>query len=286
MPTPPPLPRLLVEPMIRAALLEDLGRAGDITSNAVIPAEAMAEGAIIARDAGVIAGTQAAALAFALVDPAIGITIERPDGAEVAPEDIVLRLHGPACAVLSAERVALNFLCRLSGIATVTAALARAARPQGHARIVCTRKTTPGLRILEKQAVRAGGGGNHRFGLDDAILIKDNHIAVAGGIRPALARAKAAVGHLVKIEIEVDTLAQLAEALAMGVDAVLLDNMTPELLRQAVRMINGRAISEASGRITLATVGAIAATGVDLISVGWITHSAPIIDLGLDLQTN
>jgi nicotinate-nucleotide pyrophosphorylase (carboxylating) len=192
----------------------------------------------------------------------------------------------PACAVLSAERVALNFPCRLSGIATVTAALARAAGRQGHAGIVCTRKTTPGLRILEKQAVRAGGGGNHRFGLDDAILIKDNHIAVAGGIRPALERAKAAVGHLVKIEIEVDTLAQLAEALAIGVDAVLLDNMTPELLRQAVRMINGRAISEASGRITLATVGAIAATGVDLISVGWITHSAPIIDLGLDLQSN
>jgi nicotinate-nucleotide pyrophosphorylase (carboxylating) len=286
MPTPPPLPRLLVEPLIRAALLEDLGRAGDITSNAVIPAEAMAEGAIIARDAGVIAGTQAAALAFALIDPTIAITIERRDGAEVAPEDIVLRLHGPACAVLAAERVALNFLCRLSGIATVTAALARAAAQQGHARIVCTRKTTPGLRILEKQAVRAGGGGNHRFGLDDAILIKDNHIAVAGGIRPALERAKAAAGHLVKIEIEVDTLAQLAEAMAMGVDAVLLDNMTPELLRQAVRMINGRAISEASGRITLATVGPIAATGVDLISVGWITHSAPIIDLGLDLQTN
>jgi nicotinate-nucleotide pyrophosphorylase (carboxylating) len=286
LPTPPPLPRLLVEPMIRAALLEDLGRAGDITSNAVIPPEAMAEGAIVARDAGVIAGAQAATLAFALVDPAITIIIERPDGAEVAPEDIVLRLRGPACAVLSAERVALNFLCRLSGIATVTAALMRTAGHHGHARIVCTRKTTPGLRVLEKQAVRAGGGGNHRFGLDDAILIKDNHIAVAGGIRPALERAKAAVGHLVKIEIEVDTLAQLAEALAIGVDAVLLDNMTPELLRQAVRMINGRAISEASGRISLATVGAIAATGVDLISVGWITHSAPIIDLGLDLQTN
>ena len=214
-----PLPRLLVEPIVRAALLEDLGRAGDITTDAVIPADARLRGAIVAREPGVIAGVDAAHLAFTLIDPAVTVAIDRPDGSRVERGEAVLRLDGPARSILSAERVALNLLCRLSGIATATAALVEAIRPHGHARIVCTRKTTPGLRALEKHAVRAGGGANHRFGLDDAILIKDNHIAIAGGVKPALERARAAVGHLVKIEIEVDTLDQLNEVLEVGVDA-------------------------------------------------------------------
>ena len=193
----------------------------------------------------------------------------------------MIRLDGPARAILSAERVALNLLCRLSGIATATAALV-AVRPHGPARIACTRKTTPGLRALEEHAARAGGGANHRFGLDDAVLIKENHIAIAGSIGTAIARARAAIGHLVKLEVEVDTLDQLAEALDAGVDAVLLDNMGLDTLAEAVRYVGKRAITEASGRITLETAPAVAAAGVDLISVGWITHSAPILDLGLD----
>ncbi|WP_407526803.1 carboxylating nicotinate-nucleotide diphosphorylase [Methylobacterium oryzisoli] len=278
-----PLPVLMVEPVVRAALLEDLGRAGDLTTDAIVPAEARFTGAIVARQAGVVAGTDAAALAFGLLDPAVAVRVACPDGTRVGPGDAVIRLDGPARAILSAERVALNLLCRLSGVATATASLVAAARPHGRAAIVCTRKTTPGLRALEKRAVRAGGGANHRFGLDDAVLIKDNHVAVAGGIRPAIRRARAGAGHLVRIEVEVDTLAQLDEALAEGADAVLLDNMTPADLARAVAAIDGRAISEASGRITAETVGAVAAAGVDLISAGWITHSAPIIDLGLDV---
>ncbi|CAO4174287.1 nicotinate-nucleotide diphosphorylase (carboxylating) [Methylorubrum aminovorans] len=277
-----PLPRLLVEPVVRAALLEDLGRAGDITTDAIIPAGERMEAVIASRQDGVIAGTDAAAIAFALIDPSLSVSIERPDGSRVAPGDTVIRLSGPARAVLTAERVALNLLCRLSGVATATASLVEAARPHGKARIVCTRKTTPGLRALEKHAVRAGGGSNHRFGLDDAVLIKDNHVAVAGGIIPAIERARAKTGHLVKIEVEVDTLAQLEQALSVGADAVLLDNMSPDTLRQAVAMVDGRAVTEASGRINRETVGAVAASGVDLISVGWITHSSAIIDLGLD----
>ncbi|GJE57496.1 MULTISPECIES: carboxylating nicotinate-nucleotide diphosphorylase [Methylobacterium] len=277
-----PLPRLLVEPIVRAALLEDLGRAGDITTDAIVPADARLKGVIAARQDGVIAGIETAVIAFGLIDPAVIVTVERGDGARVAPGDTVIRLDGPARAILTAERVALNLLCRLSGVATATAALVEAARPYGKARIVCTRKTTPGLRALEKHAVRAGGGSNHRFGLDDAVLIKDNHVAVAGGIVPAIERARARTGHLVKIEIEVDTLAQLEQALSVGADAVLLDNMSPQTLAEAVRMVGGRAITEASGRIDRDTVGAVAASGVDLISVGWITHSAAIIDLGLD----
>jgi len=280
---PPPLPRLMVEPIVRAALLEDLGRAGDLTTDSIVPAEARFSGAIVSRQDGVVAGTEAAILAFALLDPEVAVRVLRPDGSRIAPGEAVIALDGPARAILSAERVALNLLCRLSGVATATAALVEAARPHGKARIVCTRKTTPGLRTLEKHAVRAGGGANHRFGLDDAVLIKDNHVAVAGGVAPAVRRARAGVGHLVKIEVEVDTLAQLDEALSVGADAVLLDNMTPDTLRRAVTMIDGRAVSEASGRITRETVGAIAATGVDLISTGWITHSAPIVDLGLDV---
>ncbi|WP_201838070.1 carboxylating nicotinate-nucleotide diphosphorylase [Microvirga zambiensis] len=278
-----PLPRLLIEPIVRAALLEDLGRAGDITTDAVIPAAARLRGAIVAREPGVVAGVDAALLAFTLIDPAVAVAVDRPDGSRVERAEAVLHLEGPARSILSAERVALNLLCRMSGIATATAALVEAIRPHGHARIVCTRKTTPGLRSLEKHAVRAGGGANHRFGLDDAVLIKDNHIAIAGGVRPALERARAAVGHLVKIEIEVDTLDQLNEALEIGTDAILLDNMSADTLTEAVRRVNQRAITEASGRITVATAPAIAAAGVDLISTGWITHSAPILDLGLDV---
>jgi nicotinate-nucleotide pyrophosphorylase (carboxylating) len=274
--------RLIVEPVVRAALLEDLGRAGDITTDAVVPAEATVEAVIATRQPGVLAGLDAALLAFELLDPALQIERLRADGDRISRDETVARIEGRARAVLSAERTALNLLSRMSGVATATRALADAI--SGYkAKIVCTRKTTPGLRVLEKEAVRLGGGANHRFGLDDAMLIKDNHIALAGGVRQALERAQRHAGHLVKIELEVDTLDQLAEALEIGVDAVLLDNMTPETLRRAVAMVDGRAVTEASGRITIETAPVIAATGVDLISSGWITHSAPILDLGLDI---
>jgi nicotinate-nucleotide pyrophosphorylase (carboxylating) len=274
--------RLLIEPIVRAALIEDLGRAGDITTEAIVPHEAVAEADIVARQPGVLAGLDAALLAFELADPGLRTERLRADGARISRGEIVARITGAARGVLAAERTALNFLCRLSGVATATRTLADAIAGT-KARIICTRKTTPGLRALEKEAVRLGGGTNHRFGLDDAMLIKDNHIAIAGGVRPALERARSHAGHLVKIELEVDTLEQLAEALEVGVDAVLLDNMTPETMRRAVAMVNGRAVTEASGRITPETAPAVAATGVDLISSGWITHSAPILDLGLDI---
>jgi nicotinate-nucleotide pyrophosphorylase (carboxylating) len=275
--------RLIIEPIVRAALLEDLGRAGDITSDAIVPADARVEAVIAARQPGVVAGLEAALLAFELVEPGLRIERLRADGARVARGEPVARVAGPARAVLAAERTALNFLSRMSGVATATRALVDAIGG-AKARIVCTRKTTPLLRTLEKEAVRLGGGANHRFGLDDAMLIKDNHLALAGGIGPALERARAHAGHLVKIELEVDTLDQLAEALEFGIDAVLLDNMGPETLRRAVAMVDGRAVTEASGRISPETVAAVAATGVDLISSGWITHSAPILDLGLDIE--
>lgn len=277
----PSLPTLMLEPVVRAALLEDLGRAGDITTDAIVPATAQAETVLAARQPGVVAGLDLAALAFRLIDPAIRIEIERPDGTQLAKGDRIATIAGPVRGMLTAERVALNFLGHLSGVATAAATLVEAVK--GHkARICCTRKTMPGLRALQKYAVRVGGGSNHRFGLDDAVLIKDNHVAMAGGISPAIRRARDGVGHLVKIEVEVDTLAQLDEALAEGVDAVLLDNMTPEQLGQAVRTIDGRAIAEASGRITPQTAPAIAASGVDLISAGWLTHSATVLDIGLD----
>ena len=279
----PPLPAIMLEPLVRAALLEDLGRAGDLTTDAIVPADARARMTIRARQEGVVAGLDLARLAFAMMDPAATLTVVRRDGAALAPGDVVGRVEGPARALLSAERTALNFLCHLSGIASVTAAMV-AAVAHTRATIVDTRKTTPGLRAIEKYAVRVGGGGNHRFGLDDAVLIKDNHIAVAGGVRTAIERARAGVGHLVKIEVEVDTLAQLAEALATGVDVVLLDNMAPAMLRDAVAMVDGRAVTEASGRVTPQTAPAIAEAGVDLISVGWLTHSAPVLDLGLDFE--
>lgn len=277
-----PLPAVLIEPIVRAALIEDLGRAGDITTNAVVPADAVFSGAVVARQDGVVAGTQAAQIALHLVDPAVSISVVRPDGSAISAGETVMTLEGPARAVLTAERTALNMMCHLSGIASVTAELV-AAVGNNKARITCTRKTTPNLRALEKHAVRAGGGVSHRFGLDDGILIKDNHVALAGGIRPAIQRAKTNLGHMVKVEVEVDTLEQLDEALSEGVDAVLLDNMGPDTLRQAVETIDGRAISEASGRITAEKVPAIAASGVDIISAGWITHSAPSLDLGLDV---
>ena len=276
-----PLPSVLIEPIVRAALLEDLGRAGDITTDAVVPSETRAKVALATRQAGVVAGLDLALMAFRLIDPAITATIIHVDGSHVAPGQAIATLEGPARGLLTAERVALNFLCHLSGIATATAGVVEAVRGT-KARIIDIRKTLPGLRAIQKYAIRAGGGANHRFGLDDGILIKDNHIAVAGGIRAAIERARAAVGHMVKIEIEVDTLDQLAEALALEIDAVLLDNMTPEQLRRAVGLVDGRAITEASGGITPASAAAIAATGVDLLSMGWLTQSVRALDIGID----
>ncbi|HEX3882449.1 MAG TPA: carboxylating nicotinate-nucleotide diphosphorylase [Stellaceae bacterium] len=277
------VPRILVEPIVRAALLEDLGRAGDITTDAIVPDDQQAEAVIVSRQVGVLGGIEAALMAWELLDPTLKFDVLTPDGTRLEPGSKVAVVRGRARAILAGERVALNLLCRVSGTASATRVLADAIA--GHkAKIVCTRKTTPGLRLLEKYAVRLGGGANHRFGLDDAMLIKDNHVAMAGSVTKALERAKAAAGHLVKIELEVDTLDQLAEALECGVDAVLLDNMDPDTLRRAVGMVRGRAVTEASGRITVETAPAIAAAGVDLISSGWITHSAPILDLGLDID--
>ncbi|AQZ50019.1 carboxylating nicotinate-nucleotide diphosphorylase [Martelella mediterranea] len=278
------LPHLIIEPAVRRALEEDLGLAGDITANAVIPAGHRSTVVMAARRRGVIAGLDAAELAFTLVDPAIVMTRHVADGDKVEAGDIVATVTGPSRGLLTGERTALNFLGHLSGIATVTAGVVAAVEGTDAA-IVCTRKTTPGLRALEKYAVKAGGGGNHRFSLADAVLIKDNHIAIAGGIRPALQAAKRHAGHMVKIEIEVDTLDQLREAMDEGVDAVLLDNMSPETLTEAVSIVAGRAITEASGGITPETAGAVARAGVDLISIGWLTHSAPVLDIGLDYRT-
>jgi nicotinate-nucleotide pyrophosphorylase (carboxylating) len=279
----PPLPDVMLEPLVRAALLEDLGRAGDLTTDAIVPLTQTARMTIRARQPGVIAGLALARIAFALVEPNIVMQVRKPDGSTVTPGDVVAVVEGPARGLLTGERTGLNFMCHLSGIASATRRIVDAVRPH-KAQIVCTRKTMPGLRAVEKYAVRIGGGGNHRFGLDDAVLIKDNHVAVAGGVRAAVERAKAGVGHLVKIELEVDTLEQLEEALLLGVDAVLLDNMGPEMLTRAVAMVAGRAITEASGRITPETAPAVAASGVDLISIGWLTHSAPVLDLGLDFE--
>ena len=274
---------LLIDDAIRAALAEDLGRAGDITTQATIPARATARAVIAARETGVVAGLPLARAAFRRMDQNVGVEAWLDDGAKVAPRAIIARVEGPARAILAAERVALNYLGRLSGVASLTAQYA-ARIAHTNAKICDTRKTTPLLRAFEKYAVRCGGGANHRFGLDDAVLIKDNHIAVAGGVVPALRAAKRFVGHLVKIEIEVDTLGQLKDVLVEGADAVLLDNMTPDDLRRAVEMVGGRMICEASGGVTLETVAEIAETGVDLISVGALTHSAKVLDLGLDIE--
>lgn len=276
-----PLPELMVEPIVRAALLEDLGRAGDITTDAVVPAGHISRLVLAARQDGVVAGLDCARLAFRLLNPDVRFTPIVATGSRVTPGTVLAEVEGPSRALLTGERTGLNLACRLSGIATATASLADAVA--GHkAQIVCTRKTTPGLRALEKYAVRAGGGANHRFGLDDAVLVKDNHVAIAGSVAEAVRRVRARAGHMVKIEVEVDTLAQLEELLTLGADAVLLDNMTPATLTEAVRMVNGQMLTEASGRVNRETAPAIAASGVDLISVGWLTHSAPILDIGLD----
>ncbi|CAB5702196.1 Probable nicotinate-nucleotide pyrophosphorylase [carboxylating] [Delftia tsuruhatensis] len=277
----PPLPDLMLEPLVRSALLEDLGRAGDLTTDAIVPADAQAELRLVARQDGVLAGLDMARLAFRALDAQSRFEVLLRDGSELAPGQEIARIHGSARAILTAERVALNYLCHLSGVATATASIARAIADTG-ARVTCTRKTMPGLRALQKYAVRVGGGSNHRFGLDDAVLIKDNHIALAGGVAEALARARAGVGHMVQIQLEVDTLAQLEVALSLGVEVVLLDNMDLDTLRTAVAMARGRAVTEASGRITPETARAVAETGVDQIAVGWITHSARVLDIGLD----
>ena len=276
-----PLSPLIIEEAVAHALREDLGDAGDITTDACIAKASQARAVIAARKAGVIAGAECARAAFRLIDPAVSIRVEKGDGAKVAAGDSAILIEGPARAVLTAERVALNFLGHLSGVATATAILVEAVKGT-KAKIVCTRKTTPGLRAFEKYAVRCGGGRNHRFGLYDAVLIKDNHIAAAGGVANALRAAKAAVGHMTTIEIEVGTLGELEEALKEGVDAILLDNMPLDELKRAAALTKGRAVLEASGNVTLETVRAVAETGVDCISSGWITHSAPALDLGLD----
>jgi nicotinate-nucleotide pyrophosphorylase (carboxylating) len=278
---PPPLPRHLVETAVAAALAEDLGHAGDITTNATIPATARAEAVIAARKPGVVSGLALAEAAFRALDPAVRLEVVIDDGGRIAAGAVIARIEGPARAILSAERVGLNFMGRMSGIATLTRAYAD--RIAGTRAVIAdTRKTTPGLRAFEKYAVRCGGGRNHRSGLFDAVLIKDNHIVAAGGVEAAICAARAAVGHLVKIEVEVDTLVQLEQVLRHPVDAVLLDNMSLDDLRRAVAMTGGRVLTEASGGVTLETVRGIAETGVDLISVGALTHSAPVLDLGLD----
>ncbi|GBQ33314.1 carboxylating nicotinate-nucleotide diphosphorylase [Gluconacetobacter azotocaptans] len=281
-----PLPDLMLEPLVRAGLLEDFGCGGDLTTDALATPGQILHTALVARQDGVVAGLSLARLAFTLIDPAVRFTVERPDGSVVAPGTCIARVVGPAPALLGGERVALNFLSHLSGIATATAEIVRAVAGT-RARVCCTRKTLPGMRAIQKYAVRAGGGSNHRFRLDDAILIKDNHIALAGGsVRAALDAARARAGHLVSIELEVDTLDQLAEALqAGGADVFLLDNMTPAQLREAVAMVAGRALTEASGGITPDTAAAIAATGVDILSLGWLTHTVRALDIGLDYDS-
>jgi nicotinate-nucleotide pyrophosphorylase (carboxylating) len=279
----PPLPEVMLEPLVRGALLEDLGRAGDITTDAIVPAGQRATVALVARQPGVLAGLDIAAMAFRLIDPTVLLEVDRPDGSRLAPGDTIATLRGGARGLLTAERVALNFLCHLSGIASATAAVVASLNGLP-TRVVCTRKTTPGLRAVEKYAVRAGGGANHRFGLDDAVLIKDNHIAIAGDVATAVNRARAAVGHLVKIELEVDTLDQLEQAMTLGVDAVLLDNMDPDMLRRAVTLVARRAVTEASGGITPENAPEVAASGVDMISLGWLTHSSRALDIGLDAR--
>jgi len=275
---------LEIDAAVTRALAEDLGRGGDVTSTATIPENARARAVVVAREAGVIAGLPLVAATLRKLAPEIEIAATHRDGTDVAAKTALMTIAGPARAILAAERTALNFAGHLSGIATATHEFVR--RIAGtRTRFCCTRKTTPGLRALEKYAVRCGGGFNHRFGLDDAILIKDNHIAVAGGIRAVLERARAAAGHLVKIEIEVDTLDQLREVLKVELaDAVLLDNMDPTTLRKAVEMVAGKFPLEASGGITLDTIAAVAASGVDYASSGWITHSAPNLDVALDIE--
>lgn len=281
----PELPRLIAEPVVRAALLEDLGRGGDLTTDAIVAPDRMACGRVVARRAGIVAGVDTSLLAFRLLDRAATWSVAIHDGERVEAGQSVAEVSARARALLGAERTALNLLCRLSGIATATRTLVDAVAAT-HARIADTRKTTPGLRALEKYAVRCGGGDNHRFGLDDAVLVKDNHLALAGSIVEAVTAVRARVGHTVKVEVEVDTLEQLREALEQPIDAVLLDNMSPERLSEAVRLIGGRITAEASGGVTPENVLAIARSGVDVISAGWLTLGTPALDLGLDVDVS
>lgn len=274
---------VVAEPVVRAALAEDLGRGGDVTTDAIVSPEVRARAVLAARRDGVVAGTSIALLAFRLLEPSIEWTIDVPDGERVTAGGAIAHVSGSARCILSGERVALNLLGRLCGIATATRSMVDAIAP-ARAQVADTRKTTPGLRALEKYAVRCGGGINHRFGLDDAVLIKDNHLALAGSIRDAVAAVRARIGHMMKVEVEVDSLEQLREALETPIDAVLLDNMPPDVLRRAVEMVAGRVLTEASGGVTLQSIATIARTGVDVISTGWITHSAPALDVGLDIE--
>ncbi len=278
------LPDFIIDEAVKAALKEDLGHAGDLSTNSVIPERTMAECVFNARQKGVVSGIKFAELAFRALTSDVQFEISKPDGSTVAPGDEIARIRTTGRAILTGERVALNFMGHLSGIASLTNLYVQEIQGTS-ARICCTRKTTPGLRAFEKYAVRCGGGINHRFGLNDAVMIKDNHIAIAGGITQAVERARAGVGHNVKIEVEVDTLEQLKELLTCKADIVLLDNMGPDKLKEAVAMIDGRLVTEASGGVTLNSVKAIAETGVDLISVGALTHSAPVLDIGLDFAT-
>lgn len=276
-----PLPCPIIERIVETALAEDLGLIGDITTEATIPAGKRATCVLAARESGVLAGLDIAAAAFRHLDAATSFTPTKADGNTLHPGDVIATVEGNARSILSAERVALNFMGRMSGIATQTRRYVDQVSGTSAA-IIDTRKTTPGLRALEKYAIRAGGGMNHRIGLFDAVLIKDNHVAIAGGISAAIEAARARAGHMIKIEVEVDTLDQLREALGHRIDAVLLDNMPPPVLREAVAMIAGRVTTEASGGINLDTVRAVAETGVDLISVGALTHSVTVLDIGLD----
>lgn len=278
-----PLHRLQYEGLVREALREDLGRAGDLTTDAIVPPDRRARGAIVFRREGRVAGLEVALAAFRTLDPEAQMETRAPDGADATAGQTVARVDSLARALLTAERVALNFLGRLAGIATATRDVVRSLDGT-LAQVVCTRKTTPGLRALEKYAVRVGGGSNHRFGLDDAVLVKDNHRALAGGVTAAVTRVRAHVGHMVKVEVEVDTLDELREALDLGVDVVLLDNMTLPMLREAVALARGRALLEASGGITPETARAVAETGVDMISLGWLTHSVRNLDVALDFE--
>ena len=282
---PSPLLSLHYEALVRADLAADLGAAGDITTDAVVPADRRARARIAVRQAGRVCGLRCALFAFEALGP-VRCAVEHDDGADVPAGAVLATVEGSARTLLSAERTALNLLAHLSGVATAARGVVEAAARGGPARVVCTRKTTPGLRALEKYAVRVGGAANHRFGLHDAVLVKDNHRLIAGGVGPAVTRARAAAGHLVRVEVEVDTLAQLEEALDAGADAVLLDNFSIADLRRAAALARGRAVTEASGGVTPETVADIAATGVDLISVGWITHSAPALDVGLDFDAS
>lgn len=275
------LPRYLVEQAVATALEEDLGGVGDITTNTIIPPDAQGDASIIVRKPGVIAGLDLAAASFKSLDPDVRFTRIVEDGGKVEAGATIARIAGKTRALLTGERTALNFFGRLSGIATLTAGYVAAVEGT-HAKIVETRKTTPGLRALEKYAVRCGGGTNHRFGLYDAVLVKDNHIAAAGGLAEALNAVRTAVGHLVKIEVEVDTLDQLEKVLRFPIDAVLLDNMDAGTLKRAIALVKGRVITEASGGVTLESVREIAKTGVDLISVGALTHSARSLDSSLE----